>query len=790
MKKAYFVKNSGKSETNLSTLWEFPDKCNNVAFMKQRILTAVILFLFVLTSAFAQQKVKGTILDSQGSLEYANVLVKEKGVGAVTDSLGKFEIGNLEPGQYTLQVSLIGYRTQIRRISVPFLSQELVFKLEKLDASLDEVVVSGTMQEVSKLNSPVPVEVYKAAFFRANPNPSLFESLQNINGVRPQINCNVCNTGDIHINGLEGPYTMILIDGMPIVSGLATVYGLTGIPQSLIDRIEVVKGPASTLYGSEAVGGLINVITKRPETAPLVSLDAFATGWGEVNADLGIKSVVGKSIQSLSGVNVFWYDNPIDNNSDGITDLTLQKRISLFQKFEIQRKGGRAFNLAGRYMNENRWGGEMNWTPVNRGGDEIYGESILTNRWELFGTYQLPVKELVNFQFSANGHKQDSYYGTTFYLADQTIAFGQLTWGKEVGKHNLLLGSAYRYTHFDDNTPATTTERGSKNSPSEIHLPGVFLQDEIRFNSRQSLLAGLRYDYNSVHGSILSPRLNYKVVSADKSTVFRFSAGNGFRVANVFTEDHAALTGARDVVFTEELEPERSWNTNLNLVKKIYSDRGNFISFDGSIFYTHFTNRIVPDYETNPNQIIYANLDGSAVSKGVSFNVDAVWNSGFKVLAGATWMDVSLDEAGQRVRQLLTERFSGVWTIGYEFQNLGLTVDYTGNVYSPMRLPLLGELDDRPEYSPWWSIQNIQLTKSFGSKWQIYGGVKNLLNFTPPANSIARAFDPFDRGVEFDQGGNVIPTASNPNALTFDPTYVFAPNQGIRGFLGLRVTLN
>src|SRR5690606_28508903 len=115
---------------------------------------------------------------------------------------------------------------------------------------LNEVVISGTLKEVIKLDSPVPVEVYTSSFFNANPTPSIFEALQNINGVRPHLNCNICNTGDIHINGLEGPYTMILIDGMPIVSGLSTVYGLSGIPQSLIDRVEIVKGPASMLYGS------------------------------------------------------------------------------------------------------------------------------------------------------------------------------------------------------------------------------------------------------------------------------------------------------------------------------------------------------------------------------------------------------------------------------------------------------------------------------------------------------------------------------------------------------------
>jgi outer membrane receptor for ferrienterochelin and colicins len=296
-------------------------------------------------------------------------------------------------------------------------------------------------------------------------------------------------------------------------------------------------------------------------------------------------------------------------------------------------------------------------------------------------------------------------------------------------------------------------------------------------------------DYNSLHGTIFSPRFNYKLSSADKATVFRLSAGNGFRVANVFTEDHAALTGARDVVFTEELKPEQSWNMNANLVKKIYTTSGTFIGFDASAFYTYFTNRIIPDYETNPNQIIYSNLNGSAVSKGISLNIDAAWSNGFTANAGATLMDVSIEEEGIKTRQLLTEKFSGVWSIGYKFMRMGLSVDYTGNVYSPMRLPLLGKLDDRSEYSSWYSIQNIQMTKKIGEKWEIYGGVKNLLNFTPPANSIARSFDPFDKDVVFAPDGSVVATPENPNALTFDPNYVFAPNQGIRGFLGVRLTL-
>ncbi|WP_192349994.1 TonB-dependent receptor [Algoriphagus sp. Y33] len=758
----------------------------------RQIFTFLLLYFIITNSLFSQNMLlKGKVISKGEPVEFANVYVKGLSKGAVTDRDGGFSIAISETGTYTVQASMVGFQTAQKVVKIPSENMStLVFELQEMDGGLDEVVVSGTMQEVSKLDSPVPVEVYSANFFRANPTPSIFESLQNVNGVRPQINCNVCNTGDIHINGLEGPYTMVLIDGMPIVSGLATVYGLTGIPQSLIDRVEVVKGPASTLYGSEAVGGLINVITKKPESAPLVSTDILATGWGEMNLDLGLRSNWGSTIQSLTGVNAFYYDNPIDNNSDGFTDVTLSKRISFFQKINVMRPENRLFTVAGRYVYEDRWGGEMNWTSADRGGDEVYGESIYTSRWEAFGTWELPTAEAINFQFSANGHSQNSVYGTTVYNADQYIGFGQLTWAKTAQKHGLLLGMAYRYTYYDDNTVATAKSGSDENAPSVIHLPGAFLQDEIKLTANQSLLLGVRYDYNSIHGSIFSPRMNYKLSSSDKSMVFRLSAGNGFRVANVFTEDHAALTGAREVIFTEELKPEQSWNVNANLVKKIYTDKGTFIGLDGSAFYTYFTNRIIPDYESNPNQIIYANLDGSAVSKGISLNVNAIWANGFNLTGGATLMDVNIEEEGIKTRQLLTERFSGVWSVGYEFFRLGLSVDYTGNVYSPMRLPLLGALDDRPGYSSWYSIQNIQLTKSLGEKWEIYGGVKNLLDFTPPANSIARAFDPFDKNVIVAPDGSVVPTPDNPNALTFDPTYVYAPNQGIRGFLGVRFRIS
>ncbi|WP_099597564.1 TonB-dependent receptor [Reichenbachiella sp. 5M10] len=751
-----------------------------------RSITVSFLLICILHTAVAQNLSTLTIqvMSNKEPLEYTSVGIQSTGKGGATDETGTLILQQIPYGSYKIIASRVGYGSRSVWVTLDAPEHFVTVDLIESTTSLDEVVVSGTMQEISKMESTVPVDVYSPKFFKANPAPSVFESMSNINGVRPQINCNVCNTGDIHINGLEGPYTMVLIDGMPIVSGLSSVYGLTGIPQSLIERVEIVKGPASTLYGSEAVGGLINLITKTPERAPMLSADAFVTSWGEVSSDIGLKFRATRKLQSIVGIHYFNYQNPIDKNGDNFTDLTLQNRLSVFNKWTMQRPGNRQFNLAGRYVYEDRWGGEMQWTTKNRGGQEVYGESIYTRRWEIFGTYQLPTSEKVDYQFSANGHQQDSYYGDLSFAAQQSILFQQLTWRKDWStKHHLLLGLAYRYTYYNDNTTATATG-------SVTHLPGAFVQDEIQLNTQNKFLFGLRYDHNSLHGNILTPRFNYKWNSPNKKTILRWSIGNGYRVANVFTEDHAALTGARDVVFDGELNPERSWNSNINFVKNIITSSNAFIGIDASAFYTFFNNRIVPDYETNPNQIIYGNLDGTATSKGLSINLDLSWSHGLTALVGMTWMDVTLTENGQSRRQLLTERFSGVWSLGYTFGASLISLDYTGNLYGPMRLPLLGELDPRDEYSPWFSIQNIQVTKKYLNGLEIYGGIKNLLNFTPPANSIARAHDPFDEQVSFDTNGDVIATASNPYALTFDPSYVYAPNQGVRVFFGVRYTLS
>ena len=667
--------------------------------------------------------------------------------------------------------------------SFPVFSQtnDTLLKKETVKLELDEVVVSGTLKPMRRIETPVPVEIITSTFLKQNPTANIFDALQNVNGLRPQNNCNVCNTGDIRINGLDGPYTMVTIDGMPIVSALGTVYGLSGIPNSMIDRIEVVKGAASTLYGSEAVGGLINIITKRPKTVPTVTADVFSTSWLETNIDLGYRANFGKKVDALIGVNYFKYNNPIDNNNDNFTDFSLQDRVSIFSKLNFSRKSQKELSLVSRFLYEDRWGGEMQWNKRFRGGNEVYGESIYTSRYEFLGKYELPVQEKMYFQFSIIGHDQNSVYGNSTFLANQKIAFGQFLWDKNWNNNSFLFGSAFRYQYYNDNTPATNNANHSK-------IYSLFAQDEITFSDKTSTLLGLRYDYNSAHGSIVTPRFAFKY-KPTPNDILRLNFGTGFRVVNLFTEDHQALSGARDVILASNLEPETSYNLNFNYLKKYNLTNAGVINLEFSSWYTYFTNRIFANYDLNPDQIVYDNLNGYSKIFGLSSNVDWITPFGLKATLGASFFDPITMQDNQKFVPLFTEKFSLNWAVSYEIPSWFLAIDYTGNLTGPMRLPLLGALDPRRETSLPFSIQNIQFTFKKIHNLEIYTGIKNLLNWTPNRNNpflIARANDPFDKNVDFDTNGNAIPTATNPFGLTFDPTYAYGPNQGARWFLGIR----
>lgn len=749
-------------------------------------LSLIFLLIFT-THLFAQTGIKGKVVDEEGrGLEMVLVAVKGSSLSAYTNSKGIFQLSGIPPGEQQLVFMLGGYLRQERNMTAGKAeSGNLRIVMRPESTALEEVVVTGTLKESGKSESPVNVDIVTARLLRRTLVPNLFEATALVNGVKPQINCNVCSTGDIHINGLEGPYTLILIDGMPIVSGLSSVYGLMGIPTSLMDRLEIAKGPASALYGSEAMGGTINLITKFPDHAPRFSVDYSATSYKEHNLDLGLRLKTGKRTNWLFGANTFYFDEVIDRNQDGFTDLTLQKRLSFFSKMNVSREDQKEFSVAARYVYEGRWGGQTNWNSGFRGGDSIYGESIYLNRVELISKYQWPVREKIYSQLSYNFHDQNSVYGTNWFLAKQSTAFFQTYWNRQLNSRNdFIAGVAYKSIWYDDNTVVTSDRSGMLNNPDLSHLVGLFAQNEYTIDSlsKHKILFGLRADYHNVYKLVSSPRIAYKW-SPDYRWIFRANLGTGFRVVNVFTEDHAALTGAREVVFTEQIEPERSLNGSLNLVHKMPVGTSRYVNWEAGLFYYHFYNKIVADYDSDPNKVIYNNLSGYAYSRGFNAQASLAGTTDFKFTLGLTYANVQNieeDSAGieRRYWQLQSPRWSFNYVLSYTLPRIELKLDLTGNIYGPQRLPVLPN-DFRPEYSPWYCLANIQASKSF-KRWELYAGVKNLLNFVP-LYPIMRPHDPFDK--------NVADPVQNPHGYTFDTGYNYAPLQGIRFYMGLRCTL-
>jgi outer membrane receptor for ferrienterochelin and colicins len=742
------------------------------------------LFLLLPGIYSSQEKLslKGKILDEKNQpVPFAAIALLNTLHGTTSDSAGNFQLGNIPSGNYTFVVSSTEFLKYEEKLILQR-NKDLYINLKTHHLLLNEVVVTGTLKETSKDESPINIDIITPKLFQKTSTPNLFEATSLVNGVKPQINCNVCNTGDIHINGLEGPYTLILIDGMPIVSGLSSVYGLMGIPASMIERLEIAKGPAGALYGSEAMGGTINLITKNASFAPKFYLDYYGTSWLENNLDLSVKLKPTKRTDWLIGTNTYYYDHISDINRDNFTDVTLQKRFSLFNKINFNRENGKEFSLGGRYVYEDRWGGQTNWRKEFRGGDSVYGESIFANRAEFIGKYEWPTLEKIFTQFSYNLHDQDSWYGTTPFMAFQSTAFTQTYWNKRLGNHDLTLGATYKHLWFDDNTVITQSNSGNYNQPEKSHTAGLFVQDEIELDSlsRHKLLLGFRGDYNSIYKFIPSPRIAYKW-SPHYRLITRVNFGTGFRIVNVFTEDHAALTGARTVEFKDRIRPEQSYNGSLNIAYKMHAGASSLIIWDATAFYYHFTNKIFANYDEDPQKVIYDNLDGFAFSRGGSLSASLASNGNFKFTLGVTYADVQniiKDSLGayERSRQLQSPEWSGNIIIGYHLSKYRTSIDMTGNWYGPQRLPILPN-DFRPEYSPWFCLLNIQITKKFRKQIEVYAGLKNLLNFVPE-HPIMRAHDPFNR-----QASN---SETNPNGYTFDPSYNYAPVQGIRGYVGLR----
>ncbi|MGB5927450.1 MAG: TonB-dependent receptor [Cyclobacteriaceae bacterium] len=749
------------------------------------------MLCFATSQAMGGGELSGLITGPDGPVPGATIRLLPSDIGTVADENGQYRIKEIPAGDYSVEIRSIGYKPVNRTIGIDG-SQKMLLdvSLSESHLGLEEVVVTGTMQPTYISKSPVKIEVISSEYlqtFIPTASSSIIEGVSLINGVQETIACGVCFTNSISINGLPGAYTAILLDGAPVYGNLASVYGLNGIPATLIDRFEVIKGPSSTLYGSEAVAGVINIITKDPEEQPLVTADLMTTSHREVFANAGVSFKAGEH-NGYVGANYAHIGIFEDRNKDGFGDIVNLDRYSLFTKWNLGRKSNRKFSIAAKVLYEDRRNGVESFVTDReyrtlRGSDSVYGESIYTKRIEVFGTYELPLATSLRLDYSVSAHRQDSYYGADHYLAEQDILFGNLIWTKGAGNHNLLAGLTNRLERYDDNTVATSEQEG--NSPGLRYIPGFFIQDEWNATDWLTVMPGTRIDLYPEHGTVYSPRLSLKG-SLSEWTTARLNSGTGFRVVNLFTEDHAFVTGQREVVIEEDLRPERSYNAALNL-NHVYNlgDGQGMIDIDG--FYTYFTNKIIPDYDTG-GEIRYANTSGHAVSKGIGMNLSHEWLFPLSLTAGLTWQRVTETElTAEGIAETRQVEFAPEWsavaTASYRWQKpgvvFGTTLQYTG----PMALPEVYDLDPsgqpvsdaRSLQSDGFFTLNMQIEKKLTESWNVYGGIQNAFDFIQPVSPLSGFNDP----------------ASAPGfSSSFDTAYAWGPLHGREFYIGVKLSLD
>lgn len=742
--------------------------------MKKLALISAAFFCFTY-SALAQDNtgtITGNVTFEGEPIVGANVGIREIQKGSPTGENGEFEIKNIPAGKYELQISAMGFESIVRQLTVEAgRTTRLDIKMKESLLEMGQMVVTGTIRQTYVKESPVKVNVVKAEQLQQGKTSSnIMDLISSVNGLSTQLNCGVCGTNAIRINGVEGPNTAVLIDGMPIMGALASVYGLNGISPSIIDQVEVIKGPQSTLYGTQALGGVVNIITKNPALTPTFSVDVYTKSTEEGNINLAYSPKFERFEGFISG-NILRLENYFDENGDNFNDLVKQSRFSLFGKGTLLgRNMEQRLNFATKYYTENRTGGLESFSDDLRGSDQIYGESIYTNRFEFLTEYRpAGFSQQLRINGAFTYHDQDSYYGTERYDAQQGIVFGQATWDQPIGDHfRLLTGATIRYETYNDNTPATSQGTDRR------WIPGIFSQGELKAGDF-TFLGGLRIDHHSEHGYVTAPRLSTKFSPTDMTT-FRISAGTGFRVVNVFTEDHAALTGSREVVFNGDLEPEESRSITASLEQIIpFGTNPMTVSLDG--FYTNFSNKIIPDYEQDPNLIVYENLDGFSVTQGFSVGLE----QNFTALpvtynASVTIMDVYTEENGQRQALAYAPEYTGVFGATYDIRSMDISLGYNGNVMGPKRMPdTYAEEFGRSSKSPAYSTHDLKITKEFtnvnsehGVGFEVYLSAENIFNYTQ---------------------GSPLVDAGNPFGPNFDTIYTWGPIIGRTFSIGARLNL-
>ncbi|HWB28156.1 MAG TPA: TonB-dependent receptor [Chitinophagaceae bacterium] len=720
--------------------------------------------------------IKGLVVsvDDKGKFEplaNATVYWLNQNKGVITDTIGVFSIPEDTRGS-RLVISYAGYRAD----TVAIEDNKQLKIILAAGSQLKDVTVYGSKRayyasSLTAVRTQVigEKELYKAACC------NLSESFETNPSVDVSYNDAVTGSKQIQLLGLAGIYTQLTVENMPGPLGIATSNGLSFIPGSWIESIQLTKGTGSVANGYESIAGQINIEEKKPGTSEKLFLNTYVNDMGktEINFNAAQK-VNSKWSTALLLHDDFLTNKTIDGNRDGFRDLPSGNQFTVLNRWQYDNSKGLLGQVGFKILADDKTGGQVNFNPAT---DKLttnhYGIGLDNQRYEVFGKlgYIFPEKKYksIGLQVAAFSHTQNDYFGLTAYNAKQQNAYANLIYQSIIGNtnHKFRTGISFLYDYYNETFNAVNYRR------KEV-VPGAFFEYTWEASAKFNMVAGIRADHNSLFGYFITPRLNARY-QPYKNTTLRFSAGRGERTANIFAENTGWFISSRTINIMSGipggaygLKPEIAWNEGISIDQKF-----KLFQKDGSMtldfFRTDFVNQVIADVDKSASQINFYNLQGKSYSNSLQAEINYSLVKRVDLRLAYRLFDVKTTYHNALLERPLVAKQRAFASVHYETANKW-KFDYTVQVIGQKRLPYSGDVPAQYQwqnYSPAYAVMNLQISKSLKA-WELYAGAEDLNNYSQK---------------------QLIIDAANPFGHYFDASVIWGPAFGRMIYAGMRLSI-
>jgi outer membrane receptor for ferrienterochelin and colicins len=742
--------------------------------MKNIIYLTALVLLFGAGPLTHSQSIKGTVYGAEDSkkIPLDAAIVKWFGTtkGTITEPNGMFELSLTGITNKRLMISYSGYKTDTIDVGEETVV-EVVLIPNSTTATID---VEDDKKSTYFGNTHSKTEIITSQELVKDACCDLAGCFGRNSSVEVAVTDIITDSKELKILGLEGAYTQLLVDNMPLMTGLNTKYGISSIPGTLIDRITISKGSNSVLQGYESISGIMNVLLRDYDNSDRLLVNGFMNSMLEKQFNLNFANPISKKWNTILSLHTAQKSNNMDDNGDSFLDNPLTTRYMLYNKWKFHDdKSKTDFNVAGRLWNEERIGGQkadLHGTTHNS-GHKLYEQTVKINSVEGYSRYGKQFSETsgLKLYLSSFYYDQEAKYGDTRYDAKQSnFSFSGFYEFEYLPRAFLKTGISYKYQNIDEviafNDTNSKTYAGSYLKKESI--PGVFFENSYSFlDDNASLMTGIRFDYHNEHKLIITPRALLRYQPA-KTVVIRASIGTGFRTVNLLSEHSNILASSRNLVIAEKLEPEKIINYGGDVLF-YFGFTGASGSLNLDFYRTDFSNKIIPDYDTSPTGVIFKNLNGKAFSNVFQSELSLTVLRYIDVKLAYKFIDLQYEKDGVRYEQPFNSKHRVLTTLSYTPFSKSWGVSAGLNWFGKQRLPSTSSNPAQyqlPTESKPYALMNMQVNKNF-KYVEIYAGIENLLNFKQD-NPIISADDPFGK--------------------YFDTSYIWGPTKGREFYAGFR----